>query len=335
MPSDEITTDALAAVAAARDDYRSALVGTVDQLRGLLLAQSGQPDAAGQRAASELGSFAAGHIDAERFASLFAREDSLDDASRSHLERAIETLESLAAAGDDLFVCRVPAGGDLRDTVIQALGETGRAFGAARTAELARTGRFRGEEHRRWIDHFPPELWSAKERELSPPLVVRLRGAELRVGGVSELLDGSQKLVLLVEGKAPPAALVRCITPGVHVIQTSDREALSRIGDTEGAAIIALLPDGAAVFEHRPGVDGASIGRLSVEFLPDQDPNRAIGHISVFQQSEELEQLRVLMGAAHARPGANGTDAGVEPAAATDADILAAWILRQGGQGAA
>jgi hypothetical protein len=55
MPSEDITRDALAAVATARDDYRSALVGTVDQLQGLLLAQSGNEDQGLDRAASELG----------------------------------------------------------------------------------------------------------------------------------------------------------------------------------------------------------------------------------------------------------------------------------------
>ncbi len=334
MPSEQTTRDALAAVAAARDDYRSALVGTADQLRGLLLAQTGSGDQALSRAASELGSFAAGHIDVERFASLFQPDRSLDEASRAHLERAAETLESLAAADDDLFVIDVPAGGDLGESVRRALGESGRAFGAARTAELARTQRFKDEEHRRWIDRFPPESWSDREREIAPPLVVRLRGKELRVGGLADLLDGSQKIVLIVEGKAPPAALVRCITPGVHVLQTSDPEALARIASTAGPAIAALVPEDAARFEHRPGETGSAGLRLTVEFLPDEEPNRPIGRISAFQQNEELGQLRALAGAVPAIEGSPaGSARGSEPA--TDADVLAAWILRQGGRGAA
>jgi hypothetical protein len=334
MPSEETTREALAAVAAARDDYRSALVGTADQLRGLLLAQSGNGDENLDRAASELGSFAAGHIDVERFASLFQADRSLDEASRAHLERAAETLESLAATGDDLFVIDLPAGEDLRETAIRALGESGRAFGAARTAELARTGRFKDEEHRRWIDRFPPDSWSDREREIAPPLIVRLRGEELRAGGLANLLDGSQKIVLIVDGKAPPAALVRCITPGVHVLQTSDPAALARIAKTEGPAIAALVPEDAARFEHRPGAGGTAGLRLAVEFLPEAEPKRSIGRISVFQQNEELRQLRVLAGAS---PAIEGPVAGAraESAGATDADVLAAWILRQGGRGAA
>ena len=334
MPSEDSTRDALAAVAAARDDYRSALVGTADQLRGLLLAQAGSGDQSLSRASSELGNFAAGHIEVERFASLFQADRSLDEASRAHLERAAETLESLAAAGDGLFVVDVPAGGDLGESVRRALGESGRAFGAARTAELARTGRFKDEEHRRWIDRFPPDSWSDREREIAPPLVVRLRGEELRAGGLANLLDGSQKIVLIVEGKAPPAALVRCITPGVHVLQTSDPAALGRIADTDGPAIAALVPEAAARFEHRPGETGSAGMRLTVEFIPSEESKRAVGRISAFQQNEELRQLHVLAGARPATEnGAAGLAAGSD--GATDADVLAAWILRQGGPGAA
>ena len=335
MPSDERTRDALAAVTAARDDYRSALVGTADQLRGLLLAQGGEPGAGLDRAAAELGNFGAGHIDVERFASLVASDEVLDEASRGHLARAVETLESLTAAGDDVFVAQVPAGGDLSETVARALGEAGRAYGAARTAELARTGRFKAAEHGRWIDHFPPAQWSRNEREIAPPLVVSLRGEDFRAGGLADFLDGTQKIVLIVEGKSPPAALVRCLTPGVHVLQTDDPATLARIGDTEGPAIAALVPSDAARFEHRPGSDGSPRLRLTVENVPGDDPKRSLGRISAFQQAEELRLLRVLTGATRSVGAAGDGAAGADAAPATDADVLAAWILGQGGDGAA
>jgi hypothetical protein len=335
MPSDERTRDALAAVAAARDDYRSALVGTADQLRGLLLAQSGGPDAGLDRAAAELGNFAAGHIDVERFASLVASEQVLDEASRGQLERAVETLESLAAAGDEVFVAQVPAGGDLSETISSALAEAGRAYGAARTAELARTGRFKADEHGGWIDGLPPAQWSRNEREIAPPLVVSLRGEDFRAGGLTDFLDGAQKIVLLVEGMSPPAALVRCLTPGVHVLQTDDPAALARIGDTDGPAIAALVPPDAARFEHRPESDGSSRLQLVVEMVPEDDPKRPLGRISAFQQAEELSLLRLLTGGTRSGPVAGDGTAGADAAPATDADVLAAWILGQGGQGAA
>ncbi len=335
MPSDQLIQDALAALAGARDDYRSALVGTVDQLRGLLEAHGAGPDSGLQRAAAELGSFAAGHIDVERFSALFTAQDSLDEASRAHLERAVDTLSSLAARGDGVFVARVPKGSDLRAAVARALGEAGRAFGAARTAELARTGRFRDDEHRTWIDHFPPSEWSRKEREVAPPLVVIVDGSDLRAGGLAEFLDGTQKIVLLVDGRAPAAALVRCVTPGVHVLQTDDPAELARLGATDGPAVAAVLPAGCAVFEHRPGPDGPVGLRLSVTRLPDEEPRRAIEGISAFQQGEELRQLRSLAaGGAVTVVTAEG-DVSMPAAPATDADLLAAWILQQAGPGTA
>lgn len=335
MPSEDQIRDALAAVTAAREDYRSALVGTADQLRGLLLAHGGEPDAGLDRAAAELGNFASGHIDVERFASLVASDEVLDEASRGHLKRAVETLESLAAAGDDIFVAQVPAGGDLSETVARALGEAGRAYGAARTAELARTGRFKAEEHGGWIDHFPPALWSRNERQIASPLVVSLRGEDFRAGGLTDFLDGTQKIVLIVEGKSPPAALVRCLTPGVHVLQTDDSGALARIDDTDGPAIAALVPSDAARFEHRPGNDGPPRLQLTIEQVPDADPKRSLGRISAFQQTEELRQLRALSGAVRSLGAAGDGSAPAGAAPATDADVLAAWILGQGGQGAA
>jgi hypothetical protein len=335
MPYDDLTLKALAAVAGARDDYRSALIGTVDQLRGLLEAGSGDPDTGLRKAAAELGSFAGGHIDVEKFASLFTTGQSLDEASRVHLERAIETLESLAAREDDLFVARVPKGSDLPAAVSRLLAEAGRAFGAARTAELARTGRFRADDHKGWIDHFPASLWSRREREIAPPLVLRVDGCDLRAGGLADFLDGSQKLVLLVDGAAPAAALVPCVTPGVHVLQTDDPEQLARSGQVDGPAIAALVPAGCARFEHRPGPDGPVGLRLSVAHLPDEEPKRTLGGISAFRQAEELRQLRSLAAGpapAFVMPSVDGE---ARSAPATDADLLAAWILHQAGPGSA
>jgi hypothetical protein len=335
MPYDDLTQTAIAAVAAARDDYRSALIGTVDQLRGLLEVESGDGDATLVRAASELGSFAAGHIDVEKFTSLFSSGASLDEASRAHLERAIETLVSLASREDDLFVARLPKGGDLPTAVTRLLAEAGRGFGAARTAELARTGRFRAEEHKAWIDHFPPALWSRREREIAPPLVLRLDGGDLRAGALADLLEGAQKIVLLVDGEAPPAALVRCVTPGVHVLQTDDPEELARIGRVDGPSIAAVLPAGSARFEHVPGPAGPVGTRLSVSHLPDGEPKRAVGTISAFRQAEELRQLRSLAASPAPVVPTSSPDGEAPAAPTTDADLLAAWILHQASPGSA
>jgi hypothetical protein len=335
MPYDDLTRKALAAVAVARDDYRSALIGTVDQLRGLLEATSGDEDAGVRRATAELGRFASDRIDIEKFSSLFDAEGALDEASRAHLERAIETLASLADRGDELFLARVPKGGDLASAVSRLLAEAGRAFGAARTAELARTGRFRAEDHKTWIDHFPPTLWSRRERDIAPPLAVRVDGADLRTGALSDVLDGNQKLVLLVEGDAPPAALVRCMTPGVHVLQTDDPEELARVARFDGPSIAALMPSGSARFEHVPGPEGPVGLRLSVTHVPEGSPKRALGGISAFRQAEDLRQLRSLAAASAPTVVMPSPDGEARRAPATDADLLAAWILHQASPGAA
>jgi hypothetical protein len=119
------------------------------------------------------------------------------------------------------------------------------------------------------------------------------------------------------------------------VLQTDNPGTLASINETEGPAIAALVPSDAARFEHRPG-SGESAGlQLTVEALPEEEPRRALGRISAFQQAEELRQLRVLTGATRITGSAVAGDAAVDATPATDADVLAAWILGQGNQGAA
>ncbi len=73
---------------------------------------------------------------------------------------------------------------------------------------------------------------------------------------------------------------------------------------------------------------------MTVEYLPNEESKRSIGRISAFQQNEELRQLQVLAGA---QPALEGAVPGLatDSEGATDADVLAAWILQQGGRGAA
>jgi hypothetical protein len=327
MPSDERTKAALAALEGPREAFRSALVSTVEQLRaGLAAATAGSADR-GRRVSVELGPFGSGRIDPDRFATFLSEEAPPDADTTPHLQRAIEVLESLVAREDALFFAQVPEGGDLLETVRRALGESGRAFGAARTAELARTGRYHDADHRGWIDHFPPDLWNRRERDVAPPLVVEVRGEDLRAGALAELLDGAQKVVLVVNGAAPPAPLTRLVTPGVHVMQTADPAALARLGATDGPAVGALVPEGCARFEHRPGSDGPVAARLVVESIPEDAPSRPLGRISAFRQAEDLRQLVAWRAAPVSGPVADGGPPDAAPA--TEADLLAAWILRQ------
>ncbi len=66
-PTDERAASALQVLEKAREDFRSALVATSEELRGLLDAGSATADARAERTAAELGAFAVGHIDIERF----------------------------------------------------------------------------------------------------------------------------------------------------------------------------------------------------------------------------------------------------------------------------
>ena len=111
-----------------------------------------------------------------------AESVSVDSTGGGGLEAAARTLRSLLERGTDLYHVRAEPGADLRDAVAHGLGRIGRAFGAARTVELARSGRYDEAVHGGWLDEFPPSLWSGRERALAPALVVEVDGAGTRHG---------------------------------------------------------------------------------------------------------------------------------------------------------
>jgi hypothetical protein len=348
MPSDDRVTLALRALAGPQETFRSAVALAHDQVRALLAAHTMPEDGAG-RAATELGSFAAGRIDADRFAQLFSGEAALDPEAVKRIAAAAGVLRELLAEGDELFVLRLEPGADLRTAVDAALGRAGRAFGAARTVELVRTGRFRAAEHDALLASCPPRRWNRAERQIAPPLVVELDGADLRAAALADLLDGTQALVLVARGDAPPAPLVRLISPGMLVIQTDDPAELDRLARRDGPAIAALLPEGASIFVHDPRA-GADVERLAVCHLPAAEPDAPLGDLTAFQQTEELRQLALLAAlhaaraalatgngaaagtaapAAASAPAATAAPATTAPADGGPAELLAAWILRQ------
>ena len=335
MPSDKTTDErasrALEVLAKAREEYHSALVATSEELRGMLDAGSASEEARSERTAAELGSFAVGRIDIERFSSFEKTGEPVAVAEAPRLEAASRTLLSLLERGNDLYYVDVEPGSDLRDAVSNGLGRAGRAFGAARTVELSRSGKYDEATHGGWMDSFPPALWSRRERQLAPPLVVEIDGSDLRPAGLADFMDGEQKIVLVVRGSAPPAALARLITPGVVVVQTEDPADLAVVAETEGPAIAALMPPDACRFAHLPAVDGGR-GHLTVQHMPGEEPRRPLGGISVFQQVEGLRHLEALaagwgLSAPMAAASGDGASAPASPASA--ADTLAAWILRQ------
>lgn len=330
MPSEGRVDRALESVTGSREAYRSAVARAVDQVRGLLERQRA---AAGEsREALSLGRMAEGRVDPERFAGLVADSDVLDPDAREQVERALEVLEDIDRAGDAPFRAAVEPGTGLRSAVAGRLARAGRAFGAARTVELARSGRFTAEEHGEFAERFPPAMWNRREREVAPPLVAEVPGEELSAGGLAEFLDGSQKLVLVVEGPAPPAALVRLITPGVLVMQTDDPEELGRLDDFDGPAVGALFAGGSGAFVrflHDPAGGPTLRSRLVAGDLPEEGDLRPVGSATRFQQAEEVRQLRALAGAAEPGAGTENGGAPEEAEEAEPADRLAAWLLRQ------
>jgi len=329
MPSEERTTRTPAvpdALTGAREAFRGAVAAAAEQVRGFLAAHSGPGNGAGERAGHELGPFAAGRIDLKRFGALFTGAEPLDARALELLGRAHTLLGQIAAAGDELFAAVVPPGGDVRETATAALARAGRAFGAARVVELVRGGRFVPAEHENYLESFPPALWTRVERLLAPPLVLAVGGADLQVGGLADLLQGAQKIVLLVKAPAPPAALVRLITPGTFVLQATDAGGVGALAGAAGPAVAAVVPGGVA-FVHDPDAGATLPTRLSLGELPEAPPRGALGRYSLAQQTEELQQLTAL---AHlvATPSAHAP-AGAVAGPATTADRLAAWLLQQ------
>lgn len=310
--------------------YHAAVAGAVDELRAILARERTAPEGSAHRFAGELGAFAAGRIDVHRFAALFAGDASLESAALDRIEAAAETLSEVLEWGVELHLVDVQPGGDLRSAVRSALAVAGRAFAAARAAEAARGGRYRAEEHDVFVHGFPFSRWNRAERLSSPPLVVEVDGGDVQAGALAEILDGSMKVILVVRGEAPPAPLVRLITPGTWVAQLGSAEALetlSALVTDDAPAIVAICPEGCARFVHQPRAG------LRVEHLPAEAPRRPVGSFGVFQQAEELRQLAALATGGAAleavtRTPANGNGHGA-PAPATPADKLAAWLLKQ------
>ncbi|HKK07524.1 MAG TPA: hypothetical protein VKA44_01420 [Gemmatimonadota bacterium] len=332
MPSEQRVESALTSFRGPLEAFRSVVARAVDEVRGEL--ERSRRPAAADAAGEELGALASRLMDPARFGGLFARDVVLDPGAARLMEAAHEALAGLDAADERAFVETVGPEGDLRDAVETGLARLGAAFGAARAAELAREGSAGAEAAAGDLRSFPPARWNRAERALAPPLVVVTPGTALRGGTLSGFLDGAQKLVLVVEGSAPPAPLVRLITPGTFVLQTEDPAELERSAAFDGPAVAALFPEGsgAACFAHDPGAGPALAARLAVRTLPAAESLRPVGPISAAQQAEELAQLATLAATAGGEAGAPSTNGDHAPEggdAAEPADRLAAWLLRQ------
>lgn len=320
MPFDELRRRAMEALAERRESYHSAVATAGDEVRSLMDAhRAPATDTRGERAAAELGVFAAGRIDTERFEALFSDRQVLDADAVHRIEEALETFTGILKAGDDVHTVKVASGGDLVGAVRSALARAGRAFGAGRAVEHARAG----APADAYTGGFDPTLWNRAERAVAPPLVVEVDGADLRPAGLVNFLDGAQAIVLLVRKPAPPAALARLITPGVLVVQGTDVDALAALSSWQGPAIVAVVPD-AAVFRYQPQDDDP--GELTVSSAPEP-PAKPIGSLSVARQESDLGLMNLLADAVAGRVVAAAT--GTQTETADPTDKLAAWLLRQ------
>ena len=328
MPSEAAATHVREALARAHDAFRSALSITVEQVRGTLATQRADD----RLEAAELGDFAVNRIDSVRFTSLFADRRDLDVSSVERMEEAFAALSDIAGRAADLFEVNVEPGASLRASICVALADVGRAFGAARVFELARTGRFREEEHASWLRAFPFSRWNRSERAVAPPLLVAVNGRDLHAEALGVLMDGSLKLLLVARGETPLAPLVRLITPGTFVMQTDDSGALARFGEHEGPGVAALVAKPAACFVHDPGGGAELWERVVVDHMPESAPPPFLGGRSAAQQRDELAQLEAFA----RRPAPAVSTEAEEPAAAPaeaaaddPVDKLAAWLLTQ------
>lgn len=334
MPSDERLDSVLKLLSTSRETYRAALRLTIEQVRGFIAACGEEASGVVDRATAELGNFAAGRINATRFASMFIRSEAPSPESLYVVATALGVLQSLESSGDALFIVDVAPGVDLRAAVDAALSNAGRAFGAARVVELVRTRRYRADQHESLLQRLPFRAWNRAERRLAPPLVVRVNGSDFYAATLADYLDGAMKIAIVVDGPAAPAPLVRLITPATFVMQTTSVDEIARVAETGAPAIAALVAEGCAHFVHDPAAGRDAWQRLVVKSRPKVEPRHAIGGISVAQQADELRLLDALAKAPPTPSSGEGKDplapAGRDADAPVDpVDRLAAWLLQQ------
>ncbi len=330
MPSDAERLERVRAVLqGAWAEYRRAAALAADQVEALIRSTGRVVSTNGPSPlARELGALGPAVLDVDRLATILHRTEALPAPPVEALTAAAAVLRELAAEGD---MVDVPEGGDPAAAVAQALARLGRAFGAAHVVAVARSGRYDPVTHEPWLRSYPFRRWTRRERRLAPPLILSVAGEDLHAGGLSQYLDGRVKVVLLVRGDAaPPAPLVRAVTPGTFVAQSRDGAELEAFAAWDGPGVLAWVPAAAASFVHDP----AGAGRIRLLEVP-AEPRRGLGGRSAAQLTEELRQLEAM--AASSGPAATATapapGAAVAAAAAgapaDPADTLAAWLLRQ------
>jgi hypothetical protein len=328
MACEDRISRALEALAAPRQAFRAALVAAIDELTGILAEQRAPAATRAVQEASRLGAFGSDRMDVALFSSIVASRESIEPAQLDQLEHALRILRSFAAQGEELFVLRMRRGADLRDAVRDALAARGRAFNTAHQVELLRATRAGLQVD---LDYGTLDFrhWTRRERSIAPPLVVELFAGDAQPAALADYLDGSQKIVLVVDGRLGAAPLVRLLAPGTFVAQTNDPADILRLASFDGPGIVALVADDApALFVHDPSRGRRLRDRLEVRSIPART-NQRVGGISARRQAEELDWLEELNRLADAEFAGVPADA-VPERQVTPADQLAAWLLRQG-----
>lgn len=329
MPSDgSLISDALAAMAEPAGEFHSALVLAVEDLRSFLArhrAADGPPE---DLAAAELGAFGEGRVDANRFAALIAPPRAIGTAELHNVERALEALVAAEAKGTDLLKETVHRSGDLRETVTRVLCRIGTVFGVVRGVAPLLEGSGEAVDPERLTDGYSFGSWTRAEKAAAPPLFIEVDAPDLKAAGLSEFLEGGQKIVLVVSGTAPPAPLAPLVSPGVMVLQTADPADLESVGRFRGPAVVALAADGLVPFRHDPAAGNSYSERLQVGDMPAPGARPGLG----FRENEDLRHLRELAtGLRTAAPEAGAVSAAAVDAAPDDDPVgrLAGWLLQQ------
>lgn len=338
MPSDAPTAEAtladraLQALESRVDAFHSAVATAEEEIRNYVTHHRGANEYRAEQALMELGPFAIGRIDPEKFSLFMGSTEELGDEAEGVLDRAEEILTGYATSRDFHSVVVEP-GGDLRDVVKDALNHVGQVFGASRAVELARSGLFDPEQHSHFLGDLSFRKWNRAERQLAPPLVVEVEPEDLLPAGLGEFLDGMVKIVLVVKGMTTAAPLARLITPGTYVVQTTDPADLAGLAASSHPGVALLFDEerpGQARFVHDPEAGSGPGERITIQHMPERaDVGRGRRAPVWLEELDHLETLARRPAASSAKADdAVGADipAGED---ATSADQLAAWLLTQ------